>query len=201
MNESPRGDVPEGATGERPGFFGAERARPTEEIPPEICTRIDDYLARNPGKEERLIPLLHMVQEALGYHPFAVQEYIAERLGLSPIQVYGVLSFYHFFTTTPRGKHRLKVCMGTTCFIRHARCLVETMRRSLGIEVGGVTEDRLFSLEQTRCLGACSLAPAIQLDNDTLGNLTPESLRETVLGLEPKAGRRDEDESSESSSD
>jgi len=172
---------------DQPGFFGAERAQPTEEIAAEIWARIDDYLTRNPGKEERLIPLLHMVQQALGYQPVAVLEYIADKLGLSPVQVLGVVSFYHFFTTTPRGKHDLKVCMGTTCFLRHARCLVETMRRTLGVEVGEVTEDRLFNLEQVRCLGACSRAPAVLLDDETIGDLTPESLREMILWLESEA--------------
>lgn len=172
---------------ELPGFFGAEQARPTEKIEPGIWAEIDDYLTRKPGGQERLIPLLHRVQHVLGHVPFAVQEHIADRLGLSPIQVYGVVSFYHLFTTIPRGSHELKVCMGTTCFVRRAQRLVETVQQALGVEVGGVTKDRLFSLEQVRCLGACGSAPAAMLNNNTFGNLTPKDLRKMVLGLKSKA--------------
>jgi len=169
------------------GFLGAERAQSTEEFAPEIWTEIDDYLARNSGGHERLIPLLHRVQESLGYIPFAVQEYVADKIGLSPIQVYGVISFYHLFTTTPRGECELKVCMGTACFLRHAQRLVETLEQTLGVALGEVTEDRLFSLEQVRCIGACGLAPAMRVDEDTLGNLTPRDVRKRVLKLKEKA--------------
>jgi NADH:ubiquinone oxidoreductase subunit E len=89
------------AAGESPGFFGTEKARPSEQIEPETFAEIDDYLARNPGGTERLVPLLYRVQAAQGYLPFAVQEYIADKLGLSPIQVHGVVSFYNYFGSTP----------------------------------------------------------------------------------------------------
>ena len=102
-----------------------EESDPSYGSPP-LDRPIDDYLKHNPGGQEQLIPLLHRVQESLGYVPFAVQEVVADRLGLSPIQVYGVVSFYHFFTTTPRGKYQLKVCMGTACFVRHAERLLGT---------------------------------------------------------------------------
>jgi NADH-quinone oxidoreductase subunit E/NADP-reducing hydrogenase subunit HndA len=121
-------------------------------------------------------------------------------LGLSPIQVYGVVSFYHFFTTTPRGKYELKVCMGTACFVRHAQRLVEIVQQVLDVEVGGVTEDRLFSLEQVRCLGACGLAPAMMLNEDTLGNLSPKDVRKRVLKLRTKARREQKAEAAESES-
>jgi NADH:ubiquinone oxidoreductase subunit E len=189
-------------TGEKlPGFFGAEQLPPTDEIDPEVWALIDDYLVQNAGGHERLIPLLHRVQGSLGYLPFAVQEYIAEKLGLSPIQVYGVVSFYHFFTTTPRGKNELKVCMGTACFVRHALRLIETLKQTLGVDLGGVTEDRLFSVEQVRCLGACGLAPAMMHNNETLGNLTPKELRKIVGGLKAKARSDEESNRSESSSE
>jgi NADH-quinone oxidoreductase subunit E/NADP-reducing hydrogenase subunit HndA len=175
------------ATREPPGFFGAERARITEELAPEIWSEIDDFLARNPGGQERLIPLLHRVQESIGYLPFAIQEYVADKLGLSPIQVYAVISFYHFFTTNPRGKYELKVCMGTACFVRHAQRLLETLEQELGVTIGEVSEDRLFSLEQVRCLGCCSLAPALMLNNDTQGNLTPKAVRKFLHDLQSQA--------------
>jgi NADH:ubiquinone oxidoreductase subunit E len=184
---------------ELPGFFGAEQLSSKDQIAPEVWALIDDYLAQNPGGRDRLIPLLHRVQGSLGYLPFGVQEYIADKLGLSPIQVYGVVSFYHFFTTTPRGKHELKVCLGTACFVRHALRLIETLTQTLGIEVGGVTEDRLFSVEQVRCLGACGLAPAMMHNNETFGNLTPKELRKIVSRLKTRARREEESKPSETS--
>jgi NADH:ubiquinone oxidoreductase subunit E len=170
-----------------PGFFGAEQAPAMDQVPAEVWELIDGYLAQNPGGQERLIPLLHRVQESMGYLPFEVLENIADKLGMSPIQVYGVVSFYHFFTTTPRGKHQLKVCMGTACFVRHAQRLVETIRKTLGIDIGDVTDDRQFSVEQVRCIGACGLAPAMMHNNETLGNLTAKSLRRILRRLQREA--------------
>jgi NADH:ubiquinone oxidoreductase subunit E len=176
-------------TDEPHGFYGVEQARSTEEIPSTIWAEIDEFVAGHPGGRERLIPLLHMVQGRLGYLPFPVQEDIADKLGLSPIQVYGVVSFYHFFTTVPRGKHELKICMGTACFVRHALRLIETAKQVLDIEVGEVGEDRLFGLEQVRCLGACGLAPAAMHNGETIGELTPKALRKMLIRLKSQERR------------
>ena len=169
------------------GFFGAEQAQITEDLDPGIWKEIDEFLARNPGGHERLIPLLHRIQETVGYLPFAVQEYVADKLGLSPIQVYSVISFYHFFTTIPRGKHELKVCMGTACFVRHSQRLLKTLEQELGVSIGEVTEDQLFSLEQVRCLGCCGLAPAMMVDKDTQGKLTQKAVAKLVHDLQGRA--------------
>lgn len=173
---------------ELPGFFGAGGPLPHDEIDPQIWEQIDDYIRSNPGGgQERLIPLLHQVQGNLGYLPFPVLEYVAEKLGMSPIQVHGVVSFYHFFTTTPRGRFQLKVCMGTACFVRHSQNLIETIGSVLGIQLGEVTEDRLFSLEQVRCIGACGLAPAMMVNNEVHGHLSPKSVRKLITKLRSKA--------------
>jgi NADH-quinone oxidoreductase subunit E len=182
-------------------FFGSEEAQPLDQIDPAIWERIDGWLIRKTGGQERLIPLLHLVQQELGYIPFAIQEYIAERLGLSPIQVYGVVSFYHFFTTAPRGRHQLKVCMGTACFVRGAGRLETAIREATDTEVGSITDDRLFSFERVRCLGSCGLAPAIMLDNETRGDVTPEGLRKLLLRLRLDARREDAAASDESPDD
>jgi NADH-quinone oxidoreductase subunit E/NADP-reducing hydrogenase subunit HndA len=199
MSQAISTDAHERPSEELSGFFGAEQAQPAEEIPAEVWSGIDEYLERNRGGQERLIPLLHRVQGQLGYLPFPVQEVIADKLGLSPIQVYGVVSFYHFFTTTPRGKHELKVCMGTACFVRHALRLVETAKQTLGIEVGEVTEDQLFGLEQVRCIGACGLAPAMMHNAETLGELTPKTLRKMLVRLQSQERRRKKLEAQEAS--
>ncbi|GEM_PF-1245555 len=174
------------APADLPGFFGAHEPLPREDVDPAIWPFIDRWVATHRGGRERLIPLLHAIQEQLGYLPFPVQEYVAEKLGLSPIQVYGVVSFYHFFTTTPRGRYQLKVCMGTACFVRHAQSIVETLNDVLGIGVGEVTEDRMFSLEQVRCIGACGLAPAMMVNDEVHGNLTRNDVRRLVRRLRAK---------------
>jgi NADH-quinone oxidoreductase subunit E/NADP-reducing hydrogenase subunit HndA len=169
------------------GFYGAERAQVTDELPPGIWKEIDDFLANHPGGHERLIPLLHVVQESVGYLPFAVQEYVADKLGLSPVQVHSVISFYSFFTTTPRGRYQFKVCMGTACFVRHAQRLLETLRDDLGVELGELTTDGLFNLDQARCLGACGLAPAVMVNERVYGELTAPTLQQLVRRLRSQA--------------
>lgn len=160
---------------------------PEDAVAPATLALIDAYLRDHPGGAERLIPVLHRVQGELGYLPFPVIKAIAERLGISPIQAYGVVSFYHFFTTTPRGRYQLKVCMGTACFVRNANSVLESVHDTIGLEVGGVTKDRLFSLEQVRCLGACGLAPAMMVNNEVYGHLTRAGVRKLLQGLRAKA--------------
>ncbi len=172
---------------ESEGFFGAQELPPTDIDFGDIWQQIDEYVAAHPGGHERLIPLLHRVQEQLGYLPFPVQEYVARTLGLSPIQVYGVVSFYHFFTTTPRGRFQLKVCMGTACFVRQSQQLLDTLGDVLGVEVGGISDDRLFNLDQVRCIGACGLAPAVMVGNEVHGNLTPTRVKNLVKKLRKQA--------------
>jgi len=157
---------------------------------PDIMAAMDTFMAQHPGGNERLIPLLHLCQERLGHVPFEVQEAIAWRLGLSPVQVYSVLSFYSFFTITPRGRYPLKVCMGTACFVRHATRLIEALQDTLKIDMGGCTDDKLFSLEQVRCLGACGLAPAMMVGHDVHGNLDARQVRRLVSQLRAR-GKRD----------
>jgi len=164
-------------------YFGASGPHPTDPPPPEIVQLVDGWVEAHPGGHERLIPLLHTVQSHLGYLPSAVQELVADRLGIAPVQVEGVVSFYHFFTTTPRGRYQLKVCMGTACFVRGGQRLVATLEDVLGIGIGGVTEDRLFSLDAVRCIGACGLAPAMMVNDDVHGHLDSPAVRKLVRRL------------------
>jgi len=180
-----------GDAGER-GFFGAGAPGNGEPVDPEAYAIVDRYVAEHPGGRERLIPLLHRVQEHLGYLPFPIQEYVAEKLGLSPVEVYGVVSFYHFFTTTPRGRYQLKVCMGTACFVNGAQTICDVVGDLLGIGVGEVTGDRLFSLEQVRCIGACGLAPAMMVNDEVHGHLTPNAIRKLVRKLKTAARKERE---------
>ncbi len=177
------------AVEEPPDFYGSAQPVALGEIDGRARVLVDGYLADHPGGTERLIPVLHLLQERLGHVPVSVQELVADALGLSAIQVFSVVTFYHFFTLTPRGRFPIKVCMGTACFVRHAPRLVETIQETLGIGIGGCTEDRMFSLEQVRCLGACGLAPAIMVGHDVHGNLDPNAVRRLIAQLRARGKR------------
>lgn len=140
--------------------------------------RIDQVIAKYKGRHGSLIPVLKETQDICGYLPKQVQRRIAEGLHLPPSQVYGVVSFYAFFTTVPRGKHIIRVCMGTACYVKGSKQILETLERELDLKVGGITKDRKFSLEAVRCLGCCSLAPAMVVDEDTNALVDPpEAIR------------------------
>jgi NADH:ubiquinone oxidoreductase subunit E len=179
-----QGGVPESSG---VGFDGSQVPVGREAIDPEAFRIIDQYVLEHPGGQEQLIPLLHRVQEHLGYLPFEIQEYVAGKLGLSPVEVYSVISFYHFFTMTPRGRYQLKVCMGTACFVNNAQTICDVLGDLINLGVGDVSEDLLFSLEHVRCIGACGLAPAMMVNDETYGHLTPNATRKVVRKLKTAA--------------
>ncbi len=143
---------------------------------------IDAVLAEYRGRRGGLIPVLQQVQGIVGYLPPAVQNYIALGLDLSAAAVYGVASFYSFFSMTPRGKHIVRVCLGTACYVVGAGRIIEQLSEHLDVAVGGTTEDRLFSLEGVRCVGACGLAPVVIVDDETHGAATYEAIRDELDG-------------------
>ena len=147
--------------------------RLVEPITKEEWEKIDQVITKYRGRHGALIPVLKETQDICGYLPKQVQHRIAEGLHLSPSQVYGVISFYAFFTTVPRGKYLIRVCMGTACYVRGSKEILENLQRVLDVEVGGITRDRKYSLEAVRCLGACGLAPAMVVGHDTHGMLDP----------------------------
>ena len=149
-----------------------------ESIPKEEWEKIDQVIAKYRGRHGALIPVLKEVQDVCGYLPKKVQHHIAEGLNLSSSQVYGVVSFYAFFTTVPRGKYIIRVCLGTACYVKGSKQILDHLKRELNVEVGGITRDRKYSLEAVRCLGCCSLAPAIVIDSDTYALVDPsEAIR------------------------
>ncbi len=149
-----------------------------ESINKEEWEKIDQVIAKYRGRHGALIPVLKETQEICGYLPKNVQRRIAAGLNLSASQIYGVVSFYAFFTTLPRGKHIIRVCLGTACYVKGSKQILDHLEKALDVKVGGITKDRLFSLEAVRCLGCCSLAPAIVIDNDTHALVDPaEAIR------------------------
>lgn len=146
----------------------------------EEMMKIDQVIEKYKGRHGSLIPALKESQEICGYLPKQVQRRIAEGLTLPPSQVYGVVSFYAYFTTVPRGKYIIRVCLGTACYVKGSKQILDNLKRELNIEVGGITRDRKYSLEAVRCLGACGLAPVIVVGQDTYGMVDPGRAIEIV---------------------
>ncbi len=123
-----------------------------------------------------LIPVLQKAQELFGYLPQEVQRHVAGALGLTPGEVGGVVTFYHYFSTQPRGRHTVNICLGTACYVRGAKKVLEALRQELNIELGGTTADLRFSLCSQRCFGACGLAPVVMIDKDVHSRVSPKKL-------------------------
>ena len=143
----------------------------------EICASFNN----EPGE---LINVLHKTQGEFGFLPEEVQREIARNLGISVAHVYGVVTFYSFFTMTPKGKHAISVCMGTACYVRGAEKIVDELKEQLGIKVGGVTEDGKFSLDCLRCVGACGLAPVMLIGEKVYGRVEARDIREILDSYE-----------------
>ena len=131
----------------------------------ELLKQIRQLAANYKGKEGSLIQVLHTVQGVCGYLPLNVQQIVAEELELPLSTVSGVVSFYSFFATKPRGKHTIRVCMGTACYVRGGVSIVEELEKLLKIQAGDTTEDGVFTFEIARCIGSCGLAPAMLIDD------------------------------------
>ena len=124
----------------------------------------------------RLMPVLQEAQGIYGYLPYEIQQRIAQALDISISEVYGVATFYSQFNLTPKGKHRISVCLGTACYVKGADKILAKIEERLGIKNGKCTPDRLFSIDSCRCIGACGLAPVMMIDDEVYGNLTEEKV-------------------------
>ncbi len=156
----------------------------------ELLQRLDQVLAEYRGKSGALIPVLQIAQGIFGYLPELAMKRIALGLGKSYSEVAGVVGFYSFFSTVPRGKHLIRVCLGTACYVRGGKRVLEAAQKELGIDVGGTTPDGTFSLEVARCFGACGLAPTIMIDEDVHQRVKPLKLREILDGYRNGAAKK-----------
>lgn len=130
--------------------------------------------------EGALIMVLHRAQEIFGYLPEEVQRFVAEQLQLPVSEVYGVTTFYSYFSLKPRGKYRIAVCLGTACYVRGAAEIVAAIEQQLGIKVNDTTADGRFTLEVSRCIGACGLAPVMTINDHVYGRLTADRIPEIL---------------------
>ncbi len=155
-----------------------------ESISPEMYRKIDEIVEKYKDKPGSLIPVLQQSQEVCGYLPHSVQRYIAKGMKMSPSVVFGVATFYSFFTLVPRGKHVIRVCLGTACYVKRSEEILEKIKDELDIEVGEITRDKKYSLEAVRCLGACGLAPVVVIGQDTYGDMVSTKIMDVVKKYE-----------------
>jgi len=150
------------------------------DITPDVIARVDEIIDNLKNKPGSLIPVLTGCQGVLGYIPVELQEYIGKRMNIPASDIYGVVTFYSFFTMIPKGRHTIKVCMGTACYVRGIGEILNRIRTGLNLNIGATTPDRRFSLEAVRCLGACGLAPVMVVDSTTHGGVSPDNVLEIL---------------------
>lgn len=139
--------------------------------------KLDEVIECHKGEEGALMPILQEAQEIYGYLPSEVQTYIARALGIPASEVFGVTTFYAQFLLNPKGEHAVSVCLGTACYVKGSGKLMEELENVLGIANGEISQDRKFSLDATRCIGACGLAPVLTVGEDVYGRLEPKDIK------------------------
>ncbi len=142
--------------------------------------KLEKITSKHEGENGSLIPALQEIQKELGYIPQEGLRLISEKTGIPESQIYGVITFYAQFRLKPHGKHTIKVCHGTACYLSGAKDITDSLADELGIKVGETTYDRLFTLETVSCVGACGLAPVMMIDEETFGRLTSRQVRRII---------------------
>lgn len=142
--------------------------------------QLRDVIEKHLSQPGGLMPVLQDAQEIYGYLPLEVQDIIAEGLNVPLSEVYGVATFYSQFSLIPKGENRISVCLGTACYVKGADKILAAVEKKLGIKSGECTEDRLFSLDSTRCIGACGLAPVMMINDDVYGRMTVDQVDKII---------------------
>jgi NADH-quinone oxidoreductase E subunit len=150
----------------------------------EKLNRIEEMLKKYKGQKGVLLQALQEAQGIMGYLPIEVQKMVAETLDITLSEVYSTITFYSFFSLKPRGKYQVRVCLGTACYVRGAEKILDRLKTELGIEVGDTTDDTKYSLDACRCIGACGLAPAIIINDEVYGRLTPDKIPDILKKFE-----------------
>ena len=142
----------------------------------EKYAQLQEAIAKHKGERGAVMPVLQEAMNIFGYVPQDVQEMIADGLGVSLSEVFGVATFYSQFSLTPKGEHRISVCLGTACYVKGSDKILEAVENKLGIKSGQCTLDGKFSIDACRCVGACGLAPVMTIDDDVYGKITPDQV-------------------------
>ncbi len=138
--------------------------------------QLKEVIESHKGQEGAAIPVLHKAQDIYGYLPIEVQTMIAEGLNVPLAEIYGIVTFYTQFSLYPKGQHQISVCLGTACYVKGSGDILEKIKERLGIDVGECTPDGRFSIDATRCIGACGLAPVLTVNDDVYGRLTVDDV-------------------------
>jgi len=154
------------------------------DLPDEQKAVLDKIVAENWDRPGATMVVLTLTQEQLGYVSPAMQQYLAKALAVPLSHIYGVLTFYSFFRMSPIGRHKVSICMGTACYVRGGPTLIEKFQQVLDIKVGKTTEDDRFTLEVCRCVGACSQAPVVMIDDDVVGRVQPQDVAKILRDYE-----------------
>lgn len=142
----------------------------------EKMNKLDEIIESHKSQQGSLMPVLHETQELFGYIPEEAMQKISKELNIPMAEIYGVATFYSRFTLKPRGEHTIGVCLGTACYVKNAQLVFERLQKELNVKPGDTTEDGKFTLEATRCLGCCGLAPVIMIGEDVYGKLVPDDI-------------------------
>jgi len=142
--------------------------------------QIKEIIESTRGQAGAPIRVLQRAQGLIGYLPPEVLAAIAKEMKIPPSELYGITSFYSFFSMVPKGKYIIQVCLGTSCYVKGGQKIIDTLGKDLGLESGGTTEDRMFSLETVRCIGCCGLSPVLAINEDIHGRAKPSKMREIL---------------------
>lgn len=152
----------------------------TKEQIAEKTAELEAYISEQKDVKGALIPVMQKAQELFGYLSFETMELISERLNVPVSEIYGVATFYALFSLTPKGDHVISVCTGTACYVKGAAAVLDEVKNQLGINSGETTPDGKFSIQDTRCLGCCGLAPVMVINNDVYGRLDPADVKDIL---------------------
>jgi len=142
--------------------------------------QLKEYMESIKDSKGVLMQTLHKAQEIFGYLPIEVQKFISQEMDIPLAEIYGVATFYTQFSIEPKGKHKIGVCLGTACYVKGSQIILDKLSKELNIKVGTTTEDNLFTLEATRCLGCCGLAPVMMIDDEVYGKVDPKNIPDII---------------------
>jgi NADH:ubiquinone oxidoreductase subunit E len=146
----------------------------------EKLSKLEHIINEHKNQQGALMPVLHETQELFGYLPEEAQKRISEALDISMAEIYGVATFYSRFTLKPRGKYTIGVCLGTACYVKNAQGIIDKIKKEINVGAGETTKDGLFTLEATRCIGCCGLAPVMTVGEDVYGKIVPEDVVDII---------------------